>query len=80
MMTWHGPIGEHVYFPQTGTWAIRIVPGLFRDPITGTVHVDIPELLEHFGYQDTPENRDVCTKAALAVCQERYPRASIQEA
>jgi len=78
-MSWQGPIGERVYFPATRSWAIRVVPGIFRDVVTNTAHVDIPELLEHFGYADTPENRDVCTKAAMAVCQEKYPAASVKE-
>lgn len=58
---------ETKFFAAAGTK--RLAPGLYLDA-DGQAHLMIPELLDHFGYADTPENRDVCTKAALQVARE----------
>lgn len=53
----------------------KVAPGLYIAEGDGRtdLHVDIPELLEHFGYADTPENRDVCTREAMKVFARLYP-------
>jgi len=58
----------------------QVGPGLYLDE-RNNLHVDVPELLDHFGYVDTPENRDVCTKAALDAFGRIYPnvRAHVVE-
>ncbi len=55
----------------------KLAPGLYVDA-HNHAHVMIPELLDHFGYADTPENRDVCTKAAVEVCQRVFPGIKAQ--
>lgn len=51
----------------------RIGPGLY---LTGeTLEIDVPELLAHLGWADTPENRDAATAAAADLLAERYPAA-----
>jgi hypothetical protein len=47
-------------------------PGLYLDA-GNNLHVDTPELLEYFGYADTPENRDVCTREAMRALRRLYP-------
>ena len=57
----------------------KLAPGLYIDA-KGQGHLMVPELLDHFGYADTPENRDVATKAAVTAFQELYPDIDVHEA
>lgn len=41
----------------------RLAPGVYDDG-DGTLHLDVPELLEAHGYADTPANRDTLIAAA----------------
>lgn len=56
----------------------KVGPGLYLDE-RNALHLDVPELLAHFGYVDTPENRDVVTKAAARVFHELYPTVPVHE-
>lgn len=42
----------------------RLAAGVYVDA-AGTLHLSVPELLEHHGYQDTPSNRETLVKAAV---------------
>jgi len=44
-------------------------PGIYTDD-KGGMHIDVPELLEAKGYDDTPANRETLTKAALDMVRE----------
>jgi len=46
----------------------KLAAGVYEDG--KTLHVFIPEMLTHYGLQDTPENRDICTEAAEKVMRE----------
>lgn len=50
----------------------NVAPGLYLDE-GNNLHIDVPELLAHFGYDDTPENRDVLTREALRAFRQIYP-------
>jgi hypothetical protein len=52
--------------------AERVAPGLYLTP-DNTLHLDVVELLEHFGYADTPANRDTVVDVAREVLARQYP-------
>ena len=56
----------------------KLSPGLYVTK-DGQVHLMIPELLDHFGYADTPENREVATAAALEAWRRAYPNTPVHE-
>lgn len=50
----------------------KLGPGIYR--VDGAeLHLDTPELLRHFGYPDTPANRDMCAGVAAETLRQRYP-------
>jgi len=42
------------------------------DPV-GVAHLDVPEILRAAGVDDTPENRDTATSAALEAARRVWP-------
>lgn len=58
--------------------ATRLAPGIWRDR-DGFVHVSVPELLVHFGWPDTAENRDFVTREVAAWLQESFPESTVVE-
>ena len=49
----------------------RLGPGLY---LTGNqLELDCPELLRHFGFPDTPENRDLMVREAIKLTRRLYP-------
>ena len=58
----------------------RIAPGVYieeRGPDGRVLHLDVPALLTHFGYGDTPTNRETLVRVAAKVFRERYPTAPL---
>lgn len=53
----------------------KVAPGIYHDRRTNSIHFDAPELLEHFGLADTPENRDLMTEHAMRAAAELFPHA-----
>lgn len=54
----------------------RIAPGVYSSP-DGTMHLDVPELLQDAGYPDTPENRETLTRVAIEMIRERFPEIPV---
>jgi len=52
--------------------AQRVAPGIWIDR-EGYVHISVPELLAHFGWPDTPENRAIGTEEIEAWFAENFP-------
>lgn len=50
---------EAKYFPGSKTLA----PGVWVDA-QGALHLSLPDILAHFGYEDTIENREMLVAAA----------------
>jgi hypothetical protein len=50
----------------------NVGPGLYLDE-QNRLHLDVPELLQHFNVADTPENRDTVSEAAVEVFRQIYP-------
>jgi len=50
----------------------QVGPGLYLDE-GNNLHLDVPELLQHFNVADTPENRETVSQAALDVFRRIYP-------
>jgi len=48
-------------------------PGLYL--VGNRLEIDCLELLEHFGYADTPENRERCLQEAMIAVRKRWPHA-----
>lgn len=57
----------------------RIGPGLYRGA-DNTLHLDVPALLAHWGYADTPANRDTVVTAARDCFARIYPGVPVREA
>lgn len=58
--------------------ATRLAPGLWRDR-DGYMHVSVPELLVHFGWPDTAENRALLTRTVSAWLQGNFPESTVVE-
>lgn len=54
----------------------QLGPGVWEDD-NGDVHVSIPDLLKHFHFADTPENRTVLDKVCKDVIAENWPNSKI---
>jgi hypothetical protein len=52
----------------------RVQPGFYQGP-DGELHIDVPEMLQHYGILDTPANREMLTQVAAELCRERWPDA-----
>jgi hypothetical protein len=52
--------------------ARRVAPGIWIDR-EGHAHISVPELLAHFGWPDTPENREMIAEVAEDWFAETYP-------
>lgn len=50
----------------------RVGIGVYLD-VRNNLHVDVPELLARFGYEDNDHNREVVIAAAIKAVNERYP-------
>jgi hypothetical protein len=57
--------------------AERIAPGVYV--IDGALHLNLKEMLEANGYPDTPENREVLTRAAHDVTRQHWPDVKIED-
>lgn len=66
-----------VFYSRAGM--TKVAPGLYVDA-NQQAHLMIPELLDHYGYADTPANRDVAVRAALTAWQEAFPGIPVREA
>lgn len=56
----------------------RHAPGIWEDR-DGNVHFSLPELLELFELEDTPENRRIATENIRAMIRKQNPDATIVE-
>lgn len=56
----------------------RIAPGIWTDQ-DGNAHFSIPELLEQFGYEDNPHNRQLIEQSLREALKETNPQAEIRE-
>jgi uncharacterized protein YecA (UPF0149 family) len=56
--------------------AKKVGPGLYINPKTRSLEFDVPELLSYFGYQDTPENRDIVTAMAIKAARVVWPEVN----
>jgi hypothetical protein len=68
---------ETVFYSGRG-WR-KVAPGLYLDA-QNEAHLMIPELLDHYGYADTPANRDVATRTALEAWALAFPGVPVREA
>jgi hypothetical protein len=50
----------------------KLAPGIYHDG--ATVRISVPELLEHFGFADTPENREECAASAERAWRRVFPQ------
>jgi hypothetical protein len=59
----------------------KIAPGMYVDS-EQTLHLDIPEMLSHYGYEDNPVNRLAMVSASEDLLQEQFPevRLAVTEA
>jgi hypothetical protein len=55
---------------------VQIAPGVYRDG--RTIQIVAVELLEYFGYPDTPQNRFTVMAQAIAAFRERAPEGHIR--
>lgn len=54
----------------------RIGSGAYVDD-TGTLHLDVPELLTENGYADTPAARELVTRVAVEIFGGFFPGAPV---
>lgn len=54
----------------------QIAPGIWEDQ-TGKVHFSIPDLLDHVGLEDTPENRKEAGQMLVEVMKKEMPNTPI---
>lgn len=59
---------RHSYCGACHEWWDRLQPGVYAND-RGEMHLHVPEMLEANGYADTPENRDMLTRVATAMCE-----------
>lgn len=53
------------------------LPDYVSEDQEGNVHVDIPKLLAHFGWPDTPKNRDMACLFVAEAVSEALPGVAI---
>jgi hypothetical protein len=56
----------------------QLAPGIWEDT-EGALHLSIPEILQHFGLEDTQQNRDRMMDLAKELLAEQLPKAKIVE-
>jgi hypothetical protein len=49
------------------------MPGLYHDRDTNELVCDVPQLLEVFGWENTPENRDQMIEITRQAARELFP-------
>lgn len=57
----------------------RVSPGLYHDAHTNTLHFCVAELLEAYGFVDTPANRERLGHAIREAAEARFPGVPITE-
>jgi hypothetical protein len=55
----------------------KLAPAMYSDP-AGQIHIDIPEMLAHFGMPDTEANRAEMTQLAQNSIRELLPKATTE--
>jgi hypothetical protein len=63
---------------QRASFRKQLAPGVWMDA-DDCVHVSVPDVLRHFGWPDTPENREIITQATREVMSNANPDATIVE-
>lgn len=59
--------------------AEKVGPGVYLDEDRNELHVDVPELLEALGCEDTPATREICALAAKKVVRQVFPAVPVIE-
>lgn len=67
---------EQIADQQRG--ARRLAPGAWVDR-NGGLHFSVPELLEYFGWPDTPETRAECQAMMSKILRELCPGSNVIE-
>jgi hypothetical protein len=59
--------------------ARQIAPGVYHDLVDNVVHIDVPELLTHFGGDDTRERRELLVQGAIVAVHKTRPNVTVIE-
>lgn len=62
--------------------SVKVGPGLYEVRLPGgglSLHISIPEMLEHYGFANTEENRETCAEAARELLRKTYPDIIIND-
>ncbi|MGA3170332.1 MAG: hypothetical protein ABSE62_04905 [Chthoniobacteraceae bacterium] len=68
-----GPDGKQLAPETFVRW---VIPGVWEDT-KGAHHVDVPEMLRLFQVEDTPANREMCTRDMERILK-RNPKARVK--
>lgn len=60
-------MAEFSHAAEDVEWVVKLAPGVYAHMDTETLHLNVPELLEANGYENTPENVERIVTAARSL-------------